>query len=79
MNTVIFSAWIEQVLIPTLVLGDIVIMDNLSVYKSPSIDTAIRAARTVDALWNAIASLVDRFFPQGCRNYLRSSGYRRSA
>ena len=32
--------------------------------------------RTVDALWNRIGSLLDRFTPDECRNYLRHCGYR---
>ena len=112
MNTQIFRAWIEQVLIPTLQPGDVVVMDNLSVHKSPSIRAAIAAtgaelrflppyspdlnpiekafaklkanlrriaARTVEELWAAIASLVDRFSATESANYFRSSGYARSA
>ena len=36
-----FLAYIEQVLAPTLVAGDIVIMDNLSCHKSPTVRRAI--------------------------------------
>lgn len=32
------------------------------------------AARTVDALWNAIGRLLDRFAPSECARYLRHSG-----
>ncbi len=31
--------------------------------------------RTVDALWNRIGSLIDKFTPTECRNYLRHAGY----
>ena len=112
MNTEIFRAWIEQVLIPTLKSGDVVVMDNLSVHKSPSIRAAITAAgaelrflppyspdlnpiekafaklkaslrrvaaRTVESLWEALANVVERFAPDECTNYFRSSGYGRSA
>ncbi|MGB0086508.1 MAG: hypothetical protein WBP94_14185, partial [Rhodomicrobiaceae bacterium] len=37
------------------------------------------AARSVEALWTAIGDLVDTFAPDECRNYLRHSGYGRSA
>ena len=33
------------------------------------------AARTRDALWNAIGSFVPRFLPQECANYFASTGY----
>jgi transposase len=36
-----FLAYIEQVLVPTLTPGDIVIMDNLSCHKSPVVRRAI--------------------------------------
>ena len=33
------------------------------------------AARTKDALWQAIAEALDAFTPQECANYFRNSGY----
>ena len=36
------------------------------------------AARTVDALWNAIGRTIDDFSPQECSNYLANAGYRAS-
>lgn len=33
------------------------------------------AARTVDALCDAIAEILDAFEPQQCANYLRKAGY----
>ena len=33
------------------------------------------AARTVDALWDAIGSLIDTFTPQECANYFAAAGY----
>jgi transposase len=38
-----FKAYVEQVLVPTLKPGDIVIMDNLGSHKSGAIRSAIRA------------------------------------
>ncbi len=37
------------------------------------------AARTVEALWAAIGSLLDRFSPAECARYLAHCGYPRSA
>jgi transposase len=34
-----------------------------------------KAIRTVDALWNAVGSVVDCFTPEECANYLRHNGY----
>lgn len=34
------------------------------------------AARTVDALWNAIGDLLDQFPAQECSNYIMNSGYK---
>ena len=39
-----FRAWIEQQLVPTLKVGDIVIMDNLGSHKSQTVRRLIRAA-----------------------------------
>jgi transposase len=39
-----FEAYVEQILVPELEPGDIVIMDNLSSHKSPAVRTAIEAA-----------------------------------
>ena len=33
------------------------------------------AARTIDALWQAIADALKRFTPNECRNYLVAAGY----
>ena len=43
-NGLSFLAYIEQVLLPTLSVGDIVIMDNLGSHKRPVIRRLIRAA-----------------------------------
>jgi transposase len=39
-----FRAYVEQVLVPTLLPGDVVIMDNLAVHKQPEVQTAIEQA-----------------------------------
>lgn len=42
-NAASFTAWVEEQLCPTLGLGDIVVMDNLSSHKKPAVKAAIRA------------------------------------
>ncbi len=44
MHGAAFLAYVEQVLIPTLIPGDIVIMDNLAAHKSVAVRHAIEAA-----------------------------------
>jgi hypothetical protein len=41
--TVSFRAYVEQVLVPTLRPGDVVVLDNLAVHKQPEVRTAIEA------------------------------------
>jgi transposase len=108
MNGTAFRAYVEQVLVPTLTPGDVVIMDNLPAHKVSGVREAIEAAgatrlflppyspdfnpieqafaklkawlrkaaaRTKDALWQAIAQALDAFVPVECINYFRNSGY----
>ncbi|WP_394082689.1 IS630 family transposase [Xanthobacter aminoxidans] len=42
-NAVAFQAYVEQVLVPELSPGDIVVMDNLGSHKGPQVRTAIEA------------------------------------
>ncbi len=44
MHGAAFLAYVEQVLVPTLISGDIVIMDNLPAHKSAAVRHAIEAA-----------------------------------
>ena len=44
MNGAAFLAYVEQVLVPTLVPGDLVIMDNLPAHKVTGVKEAIEAA-----------------------------------
>lgn len=62
--------YVEQVLIPTLVLGDIVIMDNLGPYKGWPVRDAIGEAGTT---WKAAENLLRCLHPDKCRNYLVSA------
>ena len=39
-----FLAYVEQVLVPTLQRGDVVVLDNLAVHKQPAVRAAIEAA-----------------------------------
>lgn len=43
-DTAAFVTYIAQVLCPTLKQGDIVVMDNLSVHKSPEVQRLVEAA-----------------------------------
>jgi transposase len=43
-DTPTFRAYIEQVLVPTLRAGDVVVLDNLAVHKQPEVRAAIEAA-----------------------------------
>ncbi len=103
-----FLAYVEQVLVPTLKPGDIVVVDNLPAHKVPGVQEAIEAAkatllylppyspdfnpiekvfaklkaylrkiaaRTVDALWDAVATAIHNFTPGECLNYFVSCGY----
>lgn len=44
MNGNVFLAYVEQVLVPTLSQGDVVIMDNLPAHKAAGVRDAIEAA-----------------------------------
>lgn len=43
-DTDTFQAYVEQVLVPTLHPGDVVVLDNLSVHKQPAVREAIERA-----------------------------------
>lgn len=108
MNGAAFLAYVEQVLVPTLSPGDVVIMDNLPSHRVGGVREAIEAAgatrlflppyspdfnpieqafakfkallrkaaaRTIDALWDAIADAIERFTPAECVAYFTDSGY----
>jgi transposase len=111
-NGELFLAYVEQMLVPTLSPGDIVIMDDLSSHRVAGVHKAIeaagarlcrlpayspdfnpiehafakrkallraRAARTIDALWSALAGVVEWFPSDECANYFRNAGYSQSA
>jgi len=103
-----FLAYVEQVLVPTLRPGDIVVLDNLPAHKPAAIREAIEAAgatmlflppyspdfnpiemafakikallrkaaaRTVQALWDAIRYAIDAVTPQDARSFFSACGY----
>ena len=43
-NGVLFLAWVQQFLVPTLKPGDVVVLDNLGSHKGQAVRRAIRAA-----------------------------------
>jgi hypothetical protein len=58
-DTPSFVAYVEQVLVPTLRPGDVVVRDNLAVHKQPEVRQAIEA--------------VGGFFPRTARTSTRSN------
>jgi transposase len=43
-DSVTFRAYVEQVLVPTLRVGDVVVLDNLAAHKQPEVREAIERA-----------------------------------
>ena len=107
-NGASFLAYVEQILVPTLQPGDVVVVDNLASHKSQAVNNAIRATgarllflppyspdlnpieqvfaklktllrkantRSREATWREIGSLLDRFAPAECANYIKNAGY----
>jgi transposase len=64
-NGDLFTAYVEQVLVPTLAPGDIAILDNLGSHKGQRARRAIRQA----------GAILDLVSPVECANYLVNSGY----
>lgn len=108
MTGAVFRAYIEQILVPKLRPGMVVIMDNLSSHKvqgvretleragcrleylpaySPDLNPIEKAfskfkrllrraaARTVDAVYEAMKAALEQFNAAECRNYVRHCGY----
>ena len=108
-NGLTFQAYVDQILVPTLARGDIVIIDNLGSHKGRAVRQAIErvgatllylppyspdlnpieqlfaklkamlrkaATRSLEALWTAVGTLLERFTSQECENYFANSGYR---
>lgn len=110
-NGISFRAYLEQVLVPVLRAGDIVVMDNLSSHKVAGVREVIEAAgatvrylppyspdlnpiemifaklkallrkiaaRTKDALNDAVGKVVDMISSDDAANCIRHAGYFRS-
>jgi len=108
MDGAAFEAYVEQVLVPTLCSGDIVVMDNLSCHKVAGIVDLVEdagaelrylppyspdfnpiekmwskvkeflraaAARTKEALYEAICSALQTVTATDIHNYFKSCGY----
>jgi transposase len=106
----VFRAYVEQVLVPELRPGDIVIMDNLQPHKAAGVQAAIQAvgasvlylppyspdfnpienlwsklktylrsaaARTFDALCDAIAAGLKTITNTDCQGFFQNCGYAR--
>lgn len=58
-NGEIFQAYVEQVLMPTLSPGDILVLDNLSAHKVPSVRKVIELAGA--QIWIG-KCLINRFY-----------------
>jgi hypothetical protein len=50
MNGTVFRAYVEQVLAPTLIPGDVVIMDNLPAHKAAGVRESIKGGRSRTAV-----------------------------
>ena len=107
-NMDVFKAYVEKILCPELVPGDVVILDNLCIHKTPIVERLIhergatlrflppyspdlnpielafsklkghlrqRAARTLDALQEAVRDSLTLFDPVHCRGFLRHAQY----
>jgi hypothetical protein len=67
-NGVAFLTSVEQVLVPTLAPGDVVVVDTLGSHKNVKVRAAIRKA-------GAAAACPTSAIPDECAAYLRNSGY----
>jgi transposase len=109
MDGATFEAYVEQVLVPCLRPGDIVVLDRLQAHRGRAVARAVRkagagvwylppyspdynpiehiwskvkgalrtaAARTQDALWEALRTAVAAVTAQDCRHSFAHCGYR---
>jgi transposase len=85
-----FRVYVENVLVPTLRPGDIVIMDNLGSHRGHAVRRAIRveqffaklkhwlrkaAQRSSDAVCDAIGHMLKTVSATECSNYFENAGY----
>ena len=62
-NGDLFTAYVEQVLAPTLTPGDIVVMDNLSSHKKPDVRRAIEGVGASVRFLPAYSPDLEHFHP----------------
>src|SRR5262245_36899851 len=107
-DAAVFRTYIEEVLVPALRPGDIVVLDNLAAHRAAAVARAVRrvgaglwylppysadynpiekvwakvkallrkaAARTTEALWEAIGRALDAVTAQDCQGCFASCGY----
>ena len=108
MDALTFEAYVEQVLVPCLRPGDIVVLDRLQAHRGRAVARAVRragagvwylppyspdynpieniwpkvkgrlrtvAARTTEALWEALPLAVAAVTPQDCQHSFAHCGY----
>ena len=66
-------AYVEQVLVPTLRPGDVVVLDNLAMHKQAEAQAA--RPRSFDQVVELMRSHWTSFPPAECLNFVRHSGY----
>ena len=80
-NGDVFQAFVQQVLVPQLRPGDVVVMDNLSSHKRTRTRELIEAAgaavacRTREGLWAVMQSVLDQITASDAANCFRHCGY----
>ena len=52
-----FLAYVEQVLVPALRRGDVVVLDNLAVHKQPEVQAALPTTAALSTIWRTIGRL----------------------
>jgi transposase len=73
-NGVSFQPYVDQLLVPELRAGDIVVMDiNLGSHKGAGVRNA--AKRTADGLRDMIGAFLPAFTPRECENFYAAAGY----
>jgi transposase len=71
-----FRAYVEQVLVPTLLPPYSPDLNPIEqVFAKLKILLRKAEERTIEGVWRRIGSLLQHFTPQECANYLRNAGY----
>jgi DDE superfamily endonuclease len=78
-NREVFELYVENVFVPELEPGDIVVMDNLSSHKGPAVRAMIRAAGArllyLPPYSPDFNPIEKAFTPKECANYFTACGY----